>query len=98
MLEKDRAILIAMIAEADVFIQNLKLGSIKKFGFGSAYLRKRVTRLITCDISGSGGSSAMLHLKAYDLIVQAETGLCSITGTAHGGREAAFQSLIFQLV
>lgn len=83
-LKEDRAVLDAMIAKADVFIQNLKPGSIAKLGFGSADLRKRFPRLITCDISGFGDGGALSHLKAYDLIVQAETGLCAITGTAHG--------------
>ncbi|UWU75899.1 CoA transferase [Bradyrhizobium huanghuaihaiense] len=83
-LEQDRAALAEMIAQADVFIQNLKPGSISKLGFGSADLRKRHPRLITCDISGFGDGGAFSHLKAYDLIVQAETGLCAITGTAQG--------------
>ncbi|EPR21249.1 carnitine dehydratase [Agrobacterium sp. TS43] len=82
--DEDRAILDSMIAEADVFVQNLKPGSIGKLGFGSAELRKRFPRLITCDISGFGEGGALSHLKAYDLIVQAETGLCAITGTSHG--------------
>ncbi|MER8804841.1 CaiB/BaiF CoA-transferase family protein [Mesorhizobium sp. M0998] len=83
-VDEDRAVLDAMVAEADVFIQNLKPGSIKKLGFGSTDLRKRFPRLITCDISGFGDGGALSHLKAYDLIVQAETGLCAITGTTHG--------------
>lgn len=83
-VEQDRAVLDGMIAQADVFIQNLKPGSIGKLGFGSAVLRKRFPRLITCDISGFGDGGALSHLKAYDLIVQAETGLCAITGTARG--------------
>lgn len=83
-IEKDRAVLDAMIAQADVFIQNIKPGSIQKLGFASEDLRKRFPRLITCDISGFGAGGALSHLKAYDLIVQAETGLCAITGTEHG--------------
>lgn len=83
-LEEDRALLESLVAEADVFIQNLKPGSIEKFGFGSADLRKRFPSLITCNISGFGDGGAFSHLKAYDLIVQAETGLCAITGTSHG--------------
>jgi crotonobetainyl-CoA:carnitine CoA-transferase CaiB-like acyl-CoA transferase len=82
--EDERLLLDAMIATADVFIQNLKPGSIEKLGFGSAELRRRFPRLITCDISGFGDTGALSHLKAYDLIVQAETGLCAITGTEHG--------------
>jgi len=83
-IERDRAVLDAMTAKADVFLQNLKPGSIGKLGFGSEDLRKRFPRLITCDISGFGDGGALSHLKAYDLIVQAETGLCAITGTADG--------------
>ncbi|WP_316398937.1 CaiB/BaiF CoA-transferase family protein [Bradyrhizobium sp. 33ap4] len=83
-VEEDRSILDAMVAEGDVFIQNLKPGSINKLGFGSAELRRRYPRLITCDISGFGDGGALSHLKAYDLIVQAESGLCAITGTAQG--------------
>lgn len=83
-IEEDRAVLGAMIAEADVFLQNLKPGSIGKLGFGSADLRTRFPRLITCDISGFGDGGALSRLKAYDLIVQAEAGLCAITGTTHG--------------
>ncbi|NJO32344.1 MAG: CoA transferase [Rhodospirillales bacterium] len=82
--DDDRRLLAAMVAEADVFIQNLKPGSIEKLGFGSTELRRRFPRLITCDISGFGSAGAFSHLKAYDLIVQAETGLCAITGTEHG--------------
>lgn len=82
--QDDRAVLDAMVMQADIFIQNLKPGSIAKFGFGSAELRERFPKLITCDISGFGDEGAFSHLKAYDLIVQAETGLCAITGTAHG--------------
>ncbi|WGD51098.1 CaiB/BaiF CoA-transferase family protein [Bradyrhizobium sp. CB1650] len=83
-IDEDRAVLEAMIAEADIFIQNLKPGSTTKLGLGSAELRKRFPRLITCDISGFGNGGALSNLKAYDLIVQAETGLCAITGTSHG--------------
>ncbi|RWL06436.1 CaiB/BaiF CoA-transferase family protein [Mesorhizobium sp.] len=83
-LEADRAVLESLIALADVFIQNLKPGSIAKLGFGATDLRRRFPRLITCDISGFGEGGPFSHLKAYDLIVQAETGLCAITGTQQG--------------
>ncbi|WP_353642558.1 CaiB/BaiF CoA-transferase family protein [Mesorhizobium sp. WSM2239] len=82
--EADRAVLDTLIASADVFIQNLKPGSIEKLGFGTADLRRRYPRLITCDISGFGQTGPYSHLKAYDLIVQAETGLCAITGNQQG--------------
>ncbi|MER9690207.1 CaiB/BaiF CoA-transferase family protein [Mesorhizobium sp. M0139] len=83
-LEMDREVLDTLIANADVFIQNLKPGSIEKLGFASADLRRRFPRLITCDISGFGEKGPYSHLKAYDLIVQAETGLCAITGNQQG--------------
>ncbi|RUW67064.1 CaiB/BaiF CoA-transferase family protein [Mesorhizobium sp. M4B.F.Ca.ET.049.02.1.2] len=82
--EADRTVLDTLIAGADVFIQNLKPGSIEKLGFASAELRRRFPRLITCDISGFGDKGPYSHLKAYDLIVQAETGLCAITGNQQG--------------
>ncbi|QRM32858.1 CaiB/BaiF CoA-transferase family protein [Microvirga sp. VF16] len=82
--EPDRAVLDSLIAKADVFIQNLKPGSIAKLGFGSSDLRQRFPRLITCDISGFGEGGPFSHLKAYDLIVQAESGLSAITGTHEG--------------
>ncbi|ESX66888.1 carnitine dehydratase [Mesorhizobium sp. LSHC420B00] len=82
--EADRHVLEMLIAAADVFIQNLKPGSIEKLGFRSADLRRRYPRLITCDISGFGEKGPYSHLKAYDLIVQAETGLCAITGNQQG--------------
>ncbi|MBZ9910146.1 MULTISPECIES: CaiB/BaiF CoA transferase family protein [Mesorhizobium] len=82
--EGDRAVLDTLIAGADVLIQNLKPGSIEKLGFRSRDLRRRFPRLITCDISGFGDTGPYSHLKAYDLIVQAETGLCAITGTQQG--------------
>ncbi|PBC04125.1 CaiB/BaiF CoA-transferase family protein [Mesorhizobium sp. WSM3860] len=83
-LEADREVLDTLIAAADIFIQNLKPGSVEKLGFGSADLRRRFPRLITCDISGFGDKGPYSHLKAYDLIVQAETGLCAITGNQQG--------------
>lgn len=80
----DRALLERLIAHADVFLQNLKPGSMRRMGFGHEVLRSRHPRLITCDITGFGEGGEYSHLKAYDLIVQAETGLCSITGTKDG--------------
>jgi len=76
----DRELLARLIAKADVFIQNLKPGALGKLGFDAAALRLANPALITCDISGFGRSGPIAARKAYDLIVQAETGLCSITG------------------
>ncbi|WP_321325484.1 CaiB/BaiF CoA-transferase family protein [uncultured Parasphingorhabdus sp.] len=80
----DAAILENMVAQADIFIQNLKSGSLGKLGFHPKELRERYPSLICCSISGFGSDGPRAHLKAYDLIVQAEAGLCSITGTEDG--------------
>ena len=82
--EADRAHLSAMIGKADVFIQNLAPGVISRLGFDMETLRKTYPRLITCSISGYGEEGPSAHLKAYDLLVQAETGLSSVTGNAQG--------------
>lgn len=80
--DEDRALLDALLARADVFIQNLKPGALARKGFSSTALRERFPRLITCDITGFGANGPNAKLKAYDLIVQAEVGLCAITGSA----------------
>jgi formyl-CoA transferase len=76
----DKTILAAMIAKADVFIQNLKPGAIAKLGFPLAELRKKHPKLIVCSVSGYGEEGPYANRKAYDLLIQAESGLASITG------------------
>ncbi len=76
----DAEVLHAMIARADVFVQNLSPGAAARAGFGSAALRSLHPRLITCDISGYGEEGPWRRMKAYDLLIQGETGLASITG------------------
>jgi itaconate CoA-transferase len=78
--EGDLALLQRMIAKADVFIQNLAPGATDRMGIGSATLRERLPRLVTCDISGYGDDGRLFGLKAYDLLVQAESGLVSVSG------------------
>lgn len=80
----DKALLERMIAKADVFIQNLAPGALARAGFGSAELRAKHPRLITVDISGYGEEGEYARMKAYDLLVQAESGLASITGHPAG--------------
>ena len=75
-----RARLAALIAEADVLLSNLKLGAMEKLGFGAEALAARHPALIQCAISGYGEAGPMAARKAYDLLIQAESGLCSITG------------------
>ncbi|NKE45938.1 CoA transferase [Roseomonas frigidaquae] len=81
---EDKALLARILAKADVFIQNLAPGAMGRAGFGSAELRARHPRLITVDISGYGEEGDYAAMKAYDLLVQAESGLASITGHPAG--------------
>jgi itaconate CoA-transferase len=69
-----------LLARADILVQNLKPGALDRLGFGSDSLRRTWPRLIACSISGYGESGPLANRKAYDLLVQAESGLCSITG------------------
>src|SRR3546814_983642 len=73
-----------MLAKADVFIQNLAPGAAGRLGLGHAGLRDEHPRLITCDISGYGETGPYAQMKAYDLLVQAESGLASVTGRPEG--------------
>ena len=78
----DAALLGRLVARADVFVQNLAPGAAARAGFDSAALRAAYPRLITCDISGYGESGPYRDLKAYDFLIQCESGLASITGDA----------------
>ena len=78
---EDAALLERILAKTDVFIQNLAPGAAERAGFGVDRLRKAYPRLISCDISGYGESGAYSQMKAYDMLVQAESGMCSITGS-----------------
>ncbi|SFI85075.1 CaiB/BaiF CoA transferase family protein [Jannaschia pohangensis] len=80
----DKAVLTAMLARADVFIQNLIPGALDRMGLGIDVLRARHPALITCSISGYGSTGPMADQKAYDLLIQAESGLSAINGTPEG--------------
>ncbi|MDZ7755083.1 CaiB/BaiF CoA-transferase family protein [Rhodohalobacter sp.] len=69
-----------LVESTDVLIQNLKPGAMKKLGFGSESLREKYPKLITCDISGYGEEGEYAEMKAYDNLVQAESGLIDVTG------------------
>jgi formyl-CoA transferase len=77
-----RVILDELLADADVFVQNLAPGAAARLGCGAAELTARLPRLVVCDVSGFGATGPWADRKAYDLLVQAETGLMSLTGTA----------------
>ena len=78
--EEGKATLRDLLAVADVFIQNLAPGAAERLGFGAQALRAKHPRLITCDITGYGESGPLHQLKAYDLLVQAESGLVAVSG------------------
>src|SRR5437762_12791227 len=78
---EDKALMENLLAKADVFIQNLKPGAIAKLGFAVDRLRRDYPKLICCSISGFGESGAYAKRKSYDLLVQAESGLASVTGS-----------------
>src|SRR6201986_4801745 len=79
-----RAHLEQLIAGADVLLQNLKPGSMDKLGFSLTRLTKDYPRLICCTITGYGDTGPYADRKAYDLLIQAESGLASITGGPEG--------------
>ena len=79
--DDDKAVLAAMLARADVFVQNLKPGAIAKLGFPLDQLRRTHPRLVICSISGYGEDGPYAARKAYDMLIQAESGLASLTGS-----------------
>src|SRR6185312_4798996 len=79
-----RAQLEELIAGADVLLQNLKPGSMDKLGFPLDRLKQDYPALICCTITGYGDTGPYAHRKAYDLLIQAESGLASITGGPDG--------------
>jgi itaconate CoA-transferase len=76
----DKALLERMLAKADVFVQNLKPGAVAKLGFAVERLRRDYPRLIVCSVSGYGESGPYAQRKAYDMLIQAEAGVASVTG------------------
>ncbi|GBD48604.1 CaiB/BaiF CoA transferase family protein [Methylopila sp. Yamaguchi] len=79
--EADLALAHALVAKADVFVQNLAPGASVRLGLGAKDLVARHPRLIALDIVGYRQSTPARGLRAYDMLVQAESGICSVTGT-----------------
>src|ERR671917_2025385 len=79
--EAARDVLNSLLENADVFVQNLAPGATGRLGFGTEALRERRPDLIVCDVSGYGASGPYRDKKAYDLLVQCEAALVSVTGT-----------------
>ncbi len=83
-----KEILARLLATADVFVQNLAPGAAERLGLGAAELRARHPRLVWCGISGYGPSGPYAEKKAYDLLVQCEAGLLSVTGSPEAPAKA----------
>lgn len=77
-----KAILRTLLSTADVFLHNLAPGAVDRLGFGADTVRSGNRRLITCAMSGYGSSGPYRDKKAYDLLIQCETGLVSVTGAS----------------
>ncbi|OGA60371.1 MAG: hypothetical protein A3G81_04555 [Betaproteobacteria bacterium RIFCSPLOWO2_12_FULL_65_14] len=83
-----KEILEKLLARADVFLQNLAPGAAERLGLGAVELRARHPRLVWCGISGYGPAGPYADKKAYDLLVQCEAGLLSVTGTPESPAKA----------
>lgn len=81
--ESDRAVLEALLERADVLLHNLGPGAVERLGFGWERIHARWPRLISCAISGYGADGPYRDRKAYDLLLQGESGVMSVTGTEH---------------
>jgi len=72
----------SMLVKSDILIENFKTGSLQKIGLDLTEIRKENPKLITCSISGYGSHGKWAEMKAYDLLIQAETAIASLTGSA----------------
>ncbi|MGC4251618.1 MAG: CaiB/BaiF CoA-transferase family protein, partial [Sphingobium sp.] len=83
--QADLSLVHAMLEKADIFVQNLGPGATDRLGLGAEKLRSLYPRLIVCDIRGYAAGTPQANRKAYDLMIQAEAGLASLTGTESSG-------------
>jgi crotonobetainyl-CoA:carnitine CoA-transferase CaiB-like acyl-CoA transferase len=88
--DRDGELLREMLSRADVLLQNLAPGSLDKRGMSGAALRQVNPGLITCEITGYGRDGPYARMKAYDLLVQAESGLSAVTGTPEAPARVGF--------
>ncbi len=79
--DKDAAVLRAMLSKADVLVQNLSPGALARAGFSTEALHQLNPSLVICNISGYGAESNVAHRRGYDLLIQAESGLISVSGS-----------------
>ena len=80
-----REVLLALLADADVLVENFKTGTMEKWGLGYDTLAERFPRLVHCRVSGYGADGPLGGLPGYDAAIQALTGIMSINGEADGG-------------
>ncbi|WP_102226581.1 CaiB/BaiF CoA transferase family protein [Acidimangrovimonas sediminis] len=80
-----REVLLALLAEADVLLENFKTGTLEGWGLGHEALAERFPRLIHCRVSGFGADGPLGGLPGYDAILQGMSGIMSVNGTAEGG-------------
>jgi crotonobetainyl-CoA:carnitine CoA-transferase CaiB-like acyl-CoA transferase len=80
--EGDRGLAERMIARADVFVQNLAPGAAARLGLGAPQLVARFPRIVAVDIVGYRQDTSYRAMRAYDMLIQAESGICAVTGTA----------------
>ena len=86
--EEARGVVHKLLENADVLVQNLAPGAAARMGFSYEGLRDQYPRLIVCDISGYGADGPYRDKKAYDLLIQSESGLLSVTGTPESPSKA----------
>lgn len=79
--DRDKAVFKKLLEKADIFVSNLAPGTLDRLGFDCASLSRFNPRLITCRVTGYGESGEAANKKAYDFLVQGESGICSVTGT-----------------
>ncbi|RZO33002.1 MAG: CoA transferase [SAR116 cluster bacterium] len=79
--DEDKALLCRMLGKADVLVSNLAPGALGRMGLVGADLRQQNPGLITCAVTGYGETGEAATKKAYDFLVQGESGICSVTGT-----------------
>ena len=91
-------VLMGLLARADVLVQNLAPGAAARMGLSYGVLSQRFPKLIVCDISGYGEDGPYRDKKAYDLLIQSESGFVSITGTPDEPSKAGCSSAVRMLV
>jgi crotonobetainyl-CoA:carnitine CoA-transferase CaiB-like acyl-CoA transferase len=83
-MKSGQEVLAGLIRKADVLVENFKVGTLEKWGFGNEWLQANAPRVIRCSITGYGSTGPKAGLPGYDFILQAESGLMGITGEPDG--------------